>query len=336
MFAFPVSEATLSPSPAARTSNSFGALGATPSISANGDQNGVLWAISSEAGGKLLAYDAANLKKLFDSDAQPADTFEGYTEFSVPSIADGKVFVPTYNGLTVYGELPSDPPVISAVTNAASYSTDAISPGSLISLFGSGLASTTVVAPSVPLPMSLADVSVVINGVAAPVLFVSPNQINAQVPSGLAAGSASVVVRVEGALSAPASIMLAAAAPGVFTDAQGQAAALNADGSVNSPQNPAPAGTFVSVFFTGQGPVTAQIDDGAAPPSGVVINATSSVSASIGTSTATVQFAGLAPNYAGLAQINLQVPPLASGLYPLIVKIAGRASNAAQLAVAGP
>jgi uncharacterized protein (TIGR03437 family) len=60
------------------------------------------------------------------------------------------------------------------------------------------------------------------------------------------------------------------------------------------------------------------------------------VSASIGTSTATVQFAGLAPNYAGLAQINLQVPPLASGLYPLIVKIAGRASNAAQLAVAGP
>ena len=336
MFAFSVSRAAFSSSPSARTANSFSALGATPSISANGDRNGVLWAVSSEAGGKLLAYDAANLKQLYDSDAQPADTFDGYTEFSVPSIADGKVFVPDYNGVAVYGELASDPPVISGVTNAASYSTDAISPGSLISLFGSGLASVTLAAPSVPLPMSLADVSVIINGVTAPVLFASPHQINAQVPSGLAAGPAGVVVRVEGTLSSPANITLVGAAPGVFTDGQGQAAALNADGSVNSPQNPARAGSFVSVFFTGQGPVATQIDDGAAPPAGIAISATSPVSASIGTWPAAVQFAGLAPNYPGLAQINLQVPQIPSGVYPVVIKIGGSASNAAQLAVSGP
>lgn len=336
MFAFPISGATLAPSPSAQTANSFTALGATPSVSANGDQNGVVWALSSEAGGKLLGYDAANLKQLYDSDAQPADMFFGYAEFSVPAIADSKVFVPTYNGVAVYGERASDPPVITGVTNAASYSTDAISPGALISLFGSGLASATVSAPAIPLPISLADVSVLINGVAAPLLFVSPYQINAQVPSALAAGPATVVVRVEGALSSPASFSLVAAAPGVFTDGQGQAAALNADGSVNSPQNPAPAGTFVSVFFTGQGPVAAQIDDGAAPPAGTAIPATLQVSASIGIWPATVQFAGLAPNFAGLAQVNLQVPLLASGVYPVVVKIGGMASNAAQLAVSAP
>ena len=336
LFLFPVSSATLASSPAAQTSNSFSALGATPSISANGDQNGVVWAVSSESGGKLLAFDAAHLKQLYDSDAQPADMFYGYSEFAVPSIADGKVFVPTYSGVEVYGELASKAPVMTGVTNAASYATDAISPGSLISLFGTGLASVTVAAPGVPLPMSLADVSVIINGVQAPVLFVSPQQINAQVPWELAAGPASVVVRVEGALSPPANITLVAAAPGVFTEAQGQAAALNADGSVNSPQNPAHAGSFVSIFFTGQGPVATQIDDGAAPPAGTAIPATSPVSASIGSSPATVQFVGLAPNYPGVAQINLQVPQLASGVYPVMVKIGGKASNAAQLAVLGP
>ena len=334
--AFPVSSATLASSPSARTANSFSALGATPSVSANGDQSGVVWAISSEAGGKLLAYDAADLKLLYDSNAQPADVFGGYTEFSVPAIADGKVFVPAYNGVVVYGELAAVGPAITGVTNAASYATDAISPGSLVSLFGSGLAPVTASAPAVPLPISLADVSVLINGVPAPVLYVSPNQINAQVPSELAAGPATVVVRVEDALSSTASITLAAAAPGLFTNAQGQAAALNDDGSVNSIQNPARAGAFVSLFFTGQGPVATDIDDGDAAPEGTATPATMPVSASVGNLPAVVQFAGLAPNYPGVAQINLRVPELAGGVYPVIVKIGGRASNAARLAVSGP
>jgi uncharacterized protein (TIGR03437 family) len=270
VLAFPVADASLASSPSARTSDSHGNHGATPSISANGNQNGIVWIISENNGGKLLAYDASDLKQLYDSNAQPADSlyYYGYTEFSVPTIADGKVFVGTVHGIAVYGELASDPPFVSAITNAASYAPDVISPGSLISVFGSGLAASTSTAPSAPLPLSLADTSVTINGVVAPLLFVSPQQINAQVPYGIAAGPAAVVIRTTGVPSPPVTVTIRPAAPGIFNDSHGQAAALNADGSPNSVLHPASVGSFVSVFFTGQGPVKVHVEDGAAPPAG--------------------------------------------------------------------
>jgi adhesin/invasin len=91
----------------------------------------------------------------------------------------------------------------------------------------------------------------------------------------------------------------------------------------------------VSLFFTGQGPVGDAIEDGDAPQPGSVVSATAPVSATIGGVAAEVQFAGLAPGFPGVAQINLKIPQLAPGAYPVVVTIAGVASNAAQLAVAG-
>jgi uncharacterized protein (TIGR03437 family) len=234
----------------------------------------------------------------------------------------------------VYGELASDPPAIAAVTNAASYSASAISPGALISLFGSGLAPDTATTPGAPLPLSLADVAVTINGVPAPVLYVSEHQINAQVPYNIPPGPATVMVRVTGVLSPAVPIAVQPAAPGIFTRAQGQAAALNADGSVNTPASPAAVGTIASLFFTGQGPVDQPEDDGDAPDVGARVSATLPVSATIGGVPAEVRFVGLAPLYPGLAQMNLQIPPLASGTHPVVVKIGGVASNTAQLTVA--
>ena len=87
------------------------------------------------------------------------------------------------------------------------------------------------------------------------------------------------------------------------------------------------------MFFTGQGPVDQPEDDGDAPDEGAAVSATLPVSATIGGIPAEIRFAGLAPLYPGLAQINLQIPPLASGTYPVVVKIGGVASNAAQLTV---
>ena len=331
MFAFPVANASLALSPSARASNNFNAFGATPSVSANGDKNGIVWAISVENDGTLRAYNAADLTEIYNSNAQPADTLSAYAEFTVPAIADGKVFAGNFYGVTVYGQQVSDPPVISAVTNAASYRTDAISPGSLISIFGTGLAGVTASAPGLPLPLSLADVSVTVHGVVAPLLFVSPQQINAQVPSAVAAGSASIIVRVSGILSSAAMVTLSTAAPGIFTGEEGRAAALNQDHSPNQPEHPAPAGSFVSVFFTGQGPVDRPVDDGAPAPAGPLAKAAGKVSATIGGLPAEVQFAGLAPGYAGLAQINLKVPALGSGTFPVLVSIGGFTSNAANL-----
>ncbi len=333
--AFPVNDASLSPTPSASTSNENGSPGATPSISADGSSNGIVWMTIGDDGGRLMAYDAGNLSGLYDSSAVAADQLGSYSEFSVPTIADGKVFAGTGSGVAIYGELAVDTPVIAAVTNAGSYSTDAISPGSLISVFGSNLAAITASAQTVPLPMSVADTSVTINGVAAPVLFESPGQINAQVPWEIGAGAANVVVRSRGASSTPLKIAVQSAAPGLFTGEAGYVAALNADGSVNSAGHPAAAGTYISVFFTGQGPVTMAVDDGAPPPTGAIVSATSEVSATIGGTTAQLQFAGLAPLYAGVAQMNVKVPALTSGVYPLIVRIGGIASNVAQLAISG-
>jgi hypothetical protein len=225
MFAFKVSGATLASSPWATTANTLSAPGATPSISSHGDANGIVWIISNDDSGRLLAYDAASLNLLYDSDEQPADSFWGYTEFTAPTIADGKVYVAGVSGVTVYGELAPNPPAISAVTNAASYAADAISIGSLISLFGSHLAPATSRASSTPLPLSLMDTSVTINGVVAPLLFASAQQINAQIPYEVPAGRATVVVRSGGKSSAPFTITIRHPAPGFFAKAEGQAAA---------------------------------------------------------------------------------------------------------------
>ena len=335
VLAFPVSGAALASTATALSAGSNGYPGATPSLSANGSSDGMVWAITADDGGRLLAYDAGDLRVLYDSGARASDHLPGYAEFSVPTIADGKVFAATDDGVAIYGETSSDAPAIAAVTNAASYSADAISPGSLISLFGSNLAAITASASALPLPMSIADTSVTINGVPAPLWYESPGQINAQVPWEIPAGPAAVVVRTLGALSAAAQIAVQPAAPGLFTDAAGDSAALNADGSGNSAETPAAAGSVISVFFTGQGPVDTTVDDGAAPAAGEAVSATSAMSATIGGAPVQIQFVGLAPLYPGLAQMNLRVPALASGIYPLVVTIGGRASNTAQLAVSG-
>jgi uncharacterized protein (TIGR03437 family) len=334
MFAFKVSGASLASSPWAVTTDTHISPGATPSISSNAATNGIVWIVSNDDAGKLLAYDAASLKLLYDSNAQPADLFaSGYAEFMVPTITDGKVYAAGASGVTVYGELAPNSPAISAVTNAASFAPDAISTGSLISLFGSHLAPATSQASSTPLPLSLVDTSVTINGVVAPLLFVSAQQINAQVPYEVPAGTATVVVRSGGKTSAAFTIKIRAAGPGLFANAEGQAAALDDDGSSNSSTAPAPGGSVISVFLTGIGPISAPVDDGAAPQENQTISATWPVSATIGGVPATVEFAGLAPLYPGIAQINLRVPATASGVSPLVISVGAFTSNTVQLVI---
>ncbi len=334
LFEFGVASAALSASPTASTASVTGSHGATPSISSNGTENGIVWVMTEQDGGRLLAYDAENLGQLYDSSAVASDQAPAYAEFTVPTIADGKVFVSGEGSVAIYGEIVEKTPEISGITNAASYSTSAISPGSLISVFGSGLAAITASSTSVPLPVSLADTSVTVNGVPAPILFESPGQINAQVPWEVTTGTASVVVQTRGAVSQAMQITVQAAAPGIFTNGM-SAAALNADGSVNSEVSPAAVSSVISGFFTGQGPVNAAIDDGAAPAAGQIVSATSSMSATIGGTPAQIEFAGLAPLYPGLAQMNVKIPALGSGLYSLIITMGGQASNAAQIAIAG-
>jgi uncharacterized protein (TIGR03437 family) len=302
-------------------------LGSIPSISANGNENGIAWAISGAGSGSLIAYDAANLSQLF------SDNLAGYLEFVVPTIADSKVFASAGSAIAVYGELPQATPVIASTVNAASFAANALSPGSLFSIFGSALAPMSASAPSTPLPLTLADVSVTVNGIAAPLLYVSAQQINAQIPSTVQPGPASVVVRVSGSVSEQATATVTAAAPGIFTGAENQAAALNADGSANRPDNPASVSSVVSVFFTGPGPVQAVPADGEAAPVAIPDPLATPATATIGGMPAQIQFAGLAPGWVGLGQINMKIPALGSGTFPVVITIGSSVSNPGNLSV---
>lgn len=106
--AFSISNAKLSASPSAQTANSFGYPGATPSISANGTSNAIVWAIENSSPAVLHAYDAASLAELYNSNqaANGRDQFGSGNKFMTPTIVNGKVFVGTPNGVAVFGLLP--------------------------------------------------------------------------------------------------------------------------------------------------------------------------------------------------------------------------------------
>src|SRR3954469_9749193 len=143
----------------------------------------------------------------------------------------------------------ADAPVINpggVVNTAGAGSVQAIAPGGLVSIFGSNLAASMTLSDSVPLSTKLGDVSVTINGVAAPIQFASPNQINAQVPWSVqvsdSAGAGQVVVTNAGTASAGAAVTVAASAPAIYT-LGGQAIAVNADGTMAAPANSIPGFT---------------------------------------------------------------------------------------------
>jgi uncharacterized protein (TIGR03437 family) len=226
-------------------------------------------------------------------------------------------------------------PVISngGVVNAANF-TAQISPGSLASVFGTGFGTVTSSAEA-PLPTSLNGASVSVNGQAAPILALTPTQINFQVPWGTATGTGKVVVSLNGGASNTISVPVLSAAPGLFVLSNGSAIVQNyPDYSLNDAAHPIAAGGTIIAYLSGSGPVSPTVTDGAATPSTTLFRATSAVSARVGSSAAQVSFVGLTPAFVALTQANVVVPAsLAAGNYPLTVTINGETSNAGTISV---
>ena len=118
LVAFPVANATITTTPSSQSPEQFGYPGATPSVSANGTNNAIVWAIQSDnaenSGPAILhAYAATNLSnEIYNSDNVSQDPGPA-VKFSVPTVANGKVYVGTQNGLAVYGLGPLLPqPII--------------------------------------------------------------------------------------------------------------------------------------------------------------------------------------------------------------------------------
>lgn len=237
-------------------------------------------------------------------------------------------------------------PSVTGALNGAGFVVGAPLPeGGIASLFGSNLAAAINYASNIPLPNSLEDISVTVNGIPAPLFFVSPLQINVQIPwnalpSGSTTGTGNIVVTAGTGVSQAFSAPLAATAPALLTthSGTGQAIAINPDGSLADSTHPAKPGEVLVLLANGLGPVTPAISDGVAPGA-AERNTISTPTVLIGGVSAQVQFSGLSPQFVALNQINVQVPSgvTPSGAVPIQIKIGGvTTSNKVTIAVSQP
>jgi uncharacterized protein (TIGR03437 family) len=235
------------------------------------------------------------------------------------------------------------------VLNGASFSKgQPVSPGSLVSIFGTGLVSKLASADTIPLSTSLGGVTVTFADLPpAPMLAVVPgvpgqsdDQINVQLPweVGSGTGVVNVMVTTPNGTSAPVAVNFAPSMPGVFSSSTGgqlYAIAVNSsDSSLAWPQglassgsHAAKAGDVLIIYATGLGAVDHQPADGGIPSA--LASTLAAPSVLFGGVAGGVEFSGLAPQFVGVNQLNVQVPAgVASGnAVPLQIKVNGFTST---------
>ena len=197
--------------------------------------------------------------------------------------------------------LTADVVATASIVHAATLAPGPIAPGEIVSIFGSGFDTDKT--------------QLLFDGKPATIFYASATQINALAPSSLAPGNKTeITIAVNGKTVADFTVDVAASVPGIFTvgNGTGPAAAVNQDGSINSAANPADRGSIVSLFATGEG------------------SNVSAVSVKMGAYAADVLYAGPAPGFPGLMQINAQVPAgfAPGGILPLVLTVGNTASQA--------
>lgn len=245
--------------------------------------------------------------------------------------------------ISLLGRLQSsaNAPVVAAggLLNAASYSLSApLAPGSMVAIFGSNLANGTSSASSFPLPNQLSGTLVTVGGEPAPLLYAGSGQINAVIPFGLAVNTnTQVIVRQGDAYTSPVAITLAAANPAIFTTSgsgTGQGIIIRPDGNYAQPGTPAQADDELVIYAAGLGATNPQATASDAATATPLLYTAGIATLTIGGQNARVDFAGLAPGYSGLYQINAAVPAGVHGnALPVILTVGGQSSPVVTMAV---
>ena len=231
-------------------------------------------------------------------------------------------------------------PTINAVVNGASFVAAGIAPGEIATIFGTDLTSSLGInlTSGLPLPRAFQNVTVKVNGSAAPLFAVDnvngQQQINFQVPFEVSGTTANVAIVNNMSTGPTVAVPVLAAHPGIFNYSAGGlvfAAILHANFQLADTADPAVAGETVLIYCTGLGAVSSAPADGAA---GKGQETTAKPVVMIGGSNAPVSFSGLAPGFVGLYQINAQVPAgLKSGNQPVVITMGSTSSNSVLLPV---
>jgi uncharacterized protein (TIGR03437 family) len=221
------------------------------------------------------------------------------------------------------------------VVNLASFQST-VAPGSLVGVFGTSLASQATASPNPVLPIVLGGVCVTINNIPIPLMATTSGQINAQIPTNLAAGRYPLVVHsiTNQATSLGAvQVTIAKYAPAVFTDSTGRAAIYHQDGKPVTKDNPTTRDQRLVMYATGLGTTTGGtvVTGAPAPSKPLAVTAQLAVyfgDASYSQSAIKVEWSGLVPGMIGLYQIDLYVPGthMKGDNLPVSVKIGGVSS----------
>ncbi|MBV8728331.1 MAG: peptidase S8, partial [Acidobacteriia bacterium] len=215
---------------------------------------------------------------------------------------------------------------VNGLVNGASFQ-PAFAPGMVLSVFGSGLSQTTQTVSAFPLPNSLSGVSATINGISAPFYYVSPTQLNIQIPYETGSGPAILGINNNGQV-AYSQFSVSPAATGIFTDSN----------HALVPQSTARPGDTLLMFVTGEGEVSPPLLDGVTPFFATPINLLPQpllpVTVTVGGIPAQILFAGVASGLAGATQVNFVVPANAPlGAQQVVAAVGGIASPPANITI---
>jgi uncharacterized protein (TIGR03437 family) len=322
---------TATPNPLAFTFTAGNPPPAAQTVSVTSTVSAVTFTATAASSGWLsVTQSAATTPATLSVSVNPANLGAGTYSGSV-SLSGGSGTLQLNIGVTLAVVTPL--PVIGGVVNAASYLPGGISPGELVTIFGTSLGPATGVGATVSkgfIATSLANVTVTFNGYPGPILYASAGQINAIVPYELAGASNASVQAIFGSTrSNSVTLPVVSSAPGIFSaDATGQGpgAILDVNYNLVSASNPVSAGSAIQIFATGQGQTSPGGVDGLIEPLSLPLPAPLlAVGVIIGGVPADILYVGAAPGLvAGALQVNALVPKgVAPGAAPLFVSFGG-------------
>ena len=243
-------------------------------------------------------------------------TTSPFTRTIAPLANQSAIMNLTVSGVTVLPwnyDAAVAPPQITSIVNAGDFGAD-IAPGGLISVFGTQLSPVNMASSEMPLPTALANSCLSVNGEPLPVLFVSPTQINAQMPF-QAIGDVTLILHTPGGTSNNFNVVIEPNAPSVFLASVGPDTNVPTvvrydDNQLVTPSNPIhrKSNTALVVYLTGLGQTSPAVPTGQPAPVSPLAVPLLAPTVSLGGINLPVLFSGLAPGMVGVDQINVSVP----------------------------